>query len=203
MDLPLRAIARGERGRVRDRRVVVRHHDAVSDLRSLAPLLAALVGGPGIMAACGPLDEVGDCVSPCTGDTICIGTTCQPAFPRTYRVTLGVSLVDRDPDGACWDEPFCGSPDPYAELLVDGLSAGRTNESSESFSHRWTDQPFTVMLRADSRVELVAYDVDVDLNDFAARCTATPITASTLRAGQLRCGVAGESDVYADFELVE
>jgi hypothetical protein len=175
----------------------------MSDLRSLAPLLAALVGGPGIMAACGPLDEVGDCVSPCTGDTICIGTTCQPAFPRTYRVTLGVSLVDRDPVGACWDEPFCGSPDPYAELLVDGLSAGRTNESSESFSHRWTDQPFTVMLRADSRVELVAYDVDVDLNDFAARCTATPITASTLRAGQLRCGVAGESDVYADFELVE
>lgn len=164
---------------------------------------ALLVTGLGLLAACGPLDEVGDCPSACAGDTICVGTTCQAAFPRTYRLTLGVSLASEDPDGACWDEPFCGAPDPYAELLVDGLSVGRTNESSDTFGHRWDNQPFTVMLRADSRIELVAYDVDVDLNDFAARCTATPITASTLRSGQLRCGVAGDSDVYADLEVVE
>jgi hypothetical protein len=157
-------------------------------------LVLALV----LIAACGPSDEVGDCPTPCVGDDICIGTTCHAAFPRTYTLILGVSLDSRDNDGECWDEPLCGAPDPYVVLRVDGQELGRTDEASDTFGHRWSERPFMVTLRAGSVVELVASDGDVDLDDPAARCIASPITAAALRSGQIDCAPVAGSAVFAD-----
>ena len=158
------------------------------------PLLLLLVAA----AACAPFDEVGDCTTACLGDQICVGTTCAPAFPRSYQLELYASLGSRDPDGACWDDLFCGAPDPYVTVRVDGVNVYRTREASESFSARYPGERVTVSLRSGSEVFLEAWDSDVDLDDFAARCAVT-VSASTLRRGELRCTTFGvdESSVGA------
>lgn len=161
-------------------------------------LSAALLGGALAGIGCAPFDEVGDCLSPCVGDTLCIGTTCEPAFPRTYTMTLAVSMATRDPNGQCWDEPFCGEPDPFAVVKLDGVEIGRTPEQSGSFAS-WPGRPFTLTLDRPRSVSIEIFDSDVDVDDFAARCEATPVTAADLRRGRLSCPTRpGESSISAD-----
>lgn len=81
------------------------------------------VSDTAIVDSCG-----GDDICLCPGgiDEECTGTgSCEYALGRTYRIrVLVLGLPDRDPDGACWDEPGCGAPDPFVDFIVDGVSYG-------------------------------------------------------------------------------
>ncbi len=161
---------------------------------SLVILSAATACGPGGSTA-------DDCPTACTGDTVCVAAQCVPLFPRDFELTVVVSLASQDPDGNCWDEPFCGDPDPLVTVAVDGREVARTSEADDTLSHRWTDRPIVVSLTETSEVRLEAYDVDVDTNDFAARCVVKPITAAMVRNGRVTCTpAAGESSVEALIE---
>lgn len=163
-------------------------------------ILASLLILPALVA-CGGVVEDDGCAVACTGDTVCVDTQCVPLFPRSYRLVLQVSLASEDPDGSCWDEPFCGDPDPRATLSLDGREVGRTDEASDTRSFRWVDQPFTVTLDTTTEVTLEVVDVDVDVNDAAARCVVKPVTASMVRGGRISCfPSAGESSIEATIE---
>jgi hypothetical protein len=45
-------------------------------------------------AACGP----------CSGDTVCVGSSCETAFPRSYDFTIGaLTMPPLDNSGGGWD----------------------------------------------------------------------------------------------------
>lgn len=163
----------------------------------VAPVLILL------LAACEPIDDdrLDTCSPTCSGDTLCIEGLCEPAFPRSYQLTLEVAMGSEDPDGECWDDPLCGEPDPIAIVTIDGREVGRTPEADDTFSHRWIDDPIVVRLETDSVLTLEVIDSDVDLDDLATRCQLSPVTAEMLRTGELSCSVGfGETRVAAAVE---
>jgi hypothetical protein len=105
-----------------------------------------------------------------------------------------------DPDGACWDEPFCTDPDPIVTVSVDGRILGQTSEAGGSYTNTWGSEPIGATLTAGAKIELTAYDVDVDFNDFAASCMTTA-SVELVRSGEIRCTArAGQSTVGATID---
>src|SRR5262245_52824672 len=88
-------------------------------------------GSSGGICEMGTCDAQGSCgcdeLNPnsCSGEQICVAQRCENAFPRIYLVAIGQAhLADRNPNGACWDEPGCGAPDPLVAIFVDGMNVG-------------------------------------------------------------------------------
>lgn len=140
----------------------------------------------------------GAIVDSCRGDVICVCPggidaecadtgLCEYAYGHTYQIrVLVLGLPDRDPDGACWDEPGCGAPDPFVEFIVDGMSYGTTPSFPDVFETAVGYEVFAP-LNFGSTIELRVVDEDTFASDAAFSCTKTDIDASYLRGRGMVC----------------
>ncbi len=128
----------------------------------------------------------------CSGETICIGTTCEAAFPRFYTLTVGdVTIAQRDDNGECWDAA-CGAPDPFLVILVNGAELGRTSTRQDVFSASF-DEAFDIELVAGSELRVAMFDEDLTDDDIIVACGADSLDAATIRLRDLAC--AGDTSV--------
>lgn len=142
----------------------------------------------------GPIDaECSESDDDCFGDDICIRGYCEPAYARTYELSIDeVVLPSTDPNGQCWDVP-CGPPDPYIVVRVDGREVGVTDEASDRFEASFGDI-FTFDVDYGSSLEINLYDADIDTDDLALDCSARPIDTRLLRSRFITCGSRGQSN---------
>lgn len=141
----------------------------------------------------------------CVGDDICIcpGSppsafcddtgACSTAFGRRYQIFVAsVMLPDRRPDGMCWDGPGCGAPDPFVEVLVNGILIGTSPAASNTFNAT-LNYGVDANITAGSSIALNFYDQDIAAHDGAIGCVFDSVTAALLRNRNLGCsGMFGD-----------
>ena len=140
-------------------------------------------------------DAPGPCAAQadtCTGETICIAGSCEPAFGRFYDIgALSVSLPATDPNGYYWD--FAGgAPDIFVRIHVNGALRATTTGVTDQFTAMFAG-PYPVQPIGGGWLELVAYDEDVTTSELAFTCTANPLTAAQLRSRKLACAAGGST----------
>jgi len=140
----------------------------------------------------------------CTGDDICIcpggsaeplceGTgTCSTAYGRRYSIFVGsLTLPDRRPDGMCWDA-FCGAPDPFVQIRVNGGLLGTSPAVADSF-RATLNYGVESNITAGSSIEIAVFDQDVSADDGAFTCRFASVDSALLRGRDLSCsGALGE-----------
>lgn len=126
----------------------------------------------------------------CTGETICIASKCEPAFPRVYRITNVVaSMPTTNPNNnSDWDAGG-GAPDLF---LGDQNGTPISTAVQDQFSATFAG-PFEVQLVAGNALRLDVWDEDVAADDFAFACQANPVTAALLRSRTFACSGNGAS----------
>lgn len=173
-------------------------------------MLAALVAGCGgaepaekaATAPAGLCEDVGDpCDGSCSEPTVCVHGVCVDAFPRRYRISVGlVEFAELAPDGKPWDASEDGSgpaPDPYVRIRVgnDAPFSLEAQPHPDTFS-----ADFTGAVGAGTVVELRDYDTlqitvmdddgpgpgDTRLGELAAEWESGQLTHAGI-AEALRC----------------
>jgi len=134
---------------------------------------------------CSPADP-----NSCAGETICIGTTCEPAFDRIYRFSsIAITAAAKNPGGSAWD-PFGGAPDPFVEVKLNATSILVTANHSDVFAATYTES-VEQQIVAGSALEMTMSDADIGGNDLMLDCTIDPLTADALRHGVVECDGSG------------
>lgn len=132
----------------------------------------------------------------CTADTVCIGTTCQPAFPHAYAITqLSITAPAVRPDGMPWSSAPDGSPSLYADISVAGAVITTTMVNPTSYNATFAG-PFAVTL--DANVDL---DVKASSNDGSGAllvydCDVPMVSALVLRTHYILCSGTGTTLNY-------
>lgn len=110
-------------------------------------------------------------VDSCTGREICIDGFCEPAFGRRYGLGLyNVIVPERKLNGDCWDA-FCGAPDPFANVYVDGDFVGGAPTIQDTFDARWDIDLGRVTVIDGSQLVIEVFDADVSEHDGITICT--------------------------------
>lgn len=134
---------------------------------------------------CSPADP-----NSCSGETICIGTTCEAAFNRIYSFSMiSVKVASLNQGGSAWDV-LGGAPDPQVTVKLNGTTILSTGSKGDVFSaafNETTDQQIV----AGSKLELQSSDADVNAADKILNCVADPLSADLLRARVLQCDGTG------------
>jgi len=131
------------------------------------------------------LCSVGDPNS-CAGETICVGTMCEPAFNRIYTFSeISVTVATKNPGGSAW-EPLGGAPDPFVEVKLNGTSILKTANVSDVFAATYTESTDQQIV-AGSTLQLTMSDADVTGDDLILDCTIDPLTADELRHAVVEC----------------
>lgn len=131
----------------------------------------------------------------CTGENVCVNSSCVAAFPRVYSVrNIRVMLPTTDPDGAGWDAGG-GAPDIFVNVYVAAL-VGTSPVVDNVFAATFPG-PFDVSLVGGGTLTVEALDEDVTVNDVAVRCTANPITAANVRSRALACSATATTGSIA------
>src|SRR5262245_3461125 len=126
----------------------------------------------------------------CSGETICIGTTCEAAFDRIYRFSgIAVTVAAQDPAGAAWD-PLGGAPDPFVAVKLNGTSIVTTANVSDVFAATYTETTDQTIV-AGSSLQMTMSDADVGGDDVILDCTIDPLAADALRRGVVECDGSG------------
>lgn len=130
--------------------------------------------------------------SDCTGETICVGTMCEPAFGRIYHFSqIAVTVAAQNPGGSAWD-PFGGAPDPQVVITLNGTDIIKTGVASDTFSATYTDTNDTEII-AGSTLELHVTDSDVGAADEILDCKIDPLGADVLRQIVVGCAGSGQT----------
>lgn len=140
----------------------------------------------GQQPSCNPQNDT------CGGETICIGSSCEPAFGRTYRVSIAsLAVAAQNGDAEAWDA-FGGAPDPYVVVFLNGTNVLQTAEAQDTFSPTYPDA-VDLIIPAGARVTVEVWDGDVSDDDWIFGCVADPLTADFLRGWGFECNQAGSS----------
>ncbi|MEO6777312.1 MAG: hypothetical protein ABI467_30570 [Kofleriaceae bacterium] len=132
----------------------------------------------------------------CTGDTVCIGTTCQPAFPHAYAITqLSVTAPPLRPDGMPWNAGEDGSPNLFAEVSVAGAVVTTTSVNPMSYNATFAG-PYTVMLDANVDLDIKASNNDGTATQVVADCDVPMVSALVLRTHYILCSGTGTTLNY-------
>lgn len=126
----------------------------------------------------------------CTGEMICVASSCVAAFPRVYRVTnISVMVPTTNPvGGGAWDVGG-GAPD----MFIGEGSGGATKLSAvvqDQFSATFPG-PIQFNLIGGSTLRIDVWDEDVTTNDPVTACQRAPITAAALRSRTFNCAGSG------------
>jgi hypothetical protein len=150
------------------------------------------------IAACGGGDDGGgddggscsEAVDDCSGETICIGGSCEDAFGRVYEVrSVEIMVPTTDLQGEDWDLGG-GAADLLLEVMVNGTVVASAPAVQDSFSATFAG-PYNVQPVAGGDLAIVVYDEDISANDLAFGCEASPLTAEHLRGRALACMSGG------------
>ena len=124
-------------------------------------------------------------VNGCSGEQVCVGGSCEDAFPRWYNITLRSALVPSDNRGMGWDV-LGGLPDPMAFLIQNGEVVGSTPTASDTVTPFWNED-FIIEMNAFDQLEVVVVDVDVAVDDDITSCDYGVLSAAQIRGGDLSC----------------
>jgi len=158
-------------------------------------LVAVLLAGCSVDDGTTPTCTVAS-TDTCTGDTVCIGTTCQPAFPHAYAITqLSITAPAVQMNGMPWSSAPDGSPSLYADISVAGAKITTTMVNPTSYNATFSG-PFAVSL--DANVDL---DVKASSNDGSGvlpvyDCDVPMISALVLRTHYVLCSGPGVTMNY-------
>ena len=158
-------------------------------------LVAVLLAGCSVDDGTTPTCTVAS-TDTCSGDTVCIGTTCQPAFPYAYAITqLSITAPAVQTNGMPWSSAPDGSPSLYADISVAGAKITTTMVNPTSYNATFSG-PFAVTL--DANVDL---DVKASSNDGSGAllvydCDVPMISALVLRTHYVLCSGPGVTMNY-------
>jgi len=134
---------------------------------------------------CSPADP-----SSCAGETICIGTTCEPAFNRIYTFgQISITVAAKNQGGGDWD-PLGGQPDPQVAVKLNGTQVLSTGFKDNVFTAAFTESTDQQIVGG-SKLELDMSDDDGIGDDHIFGCTHDPITADDLRQAVIQCDGSG------------
>ncbi|MEO8550034.1 MAG: hypothetical protein ABI678_08670 [Kofleriaceae bacterium] len=132
----------------------------------------------------------------CTGDTVCIGTTCQAAFPHAYAITnLSITAPNLRMDGMPWDPEDDGAPDLYAEISVGGALVATTDVNQNTYNATFAG-PFTVMLDTNVAIDVTASDKDDAASELVYDCSVPMVSPLLLRVRHVLCSGTGVTMNY-------
>jgi putative transposase len=128
----------------------------------------------------------------CSGSDICIVDACEPAFGRTYDVSVfNLTINTTNPKGTSWDS-VGGAPDPYVVISINDGEVLYTSEVQDTFEPTFADST-TVVIPAGAKFRFDAWDSDVDPADWIIGCEIDPLTADYLRAFGPTCTGTAET----------
>lgn len=132
----------------------------------------------------------------CSGDTVCIGTTCQPAFPHAYAITqLSITAPAVRPDGMPWSSAPDGSPSLYADISVAGAVITTTMVNPTSYNVTFTG-PYAVTLDANVNLDVKASSNDGSGAQLVYDCDVPMVSALILRTHYVLCSGTGTTLNY-------
>jgi hypothetical protein len=124
----------------------------------------------------------------CTGDTVCIGTTCQNAFPHAYAITqLSITAPQLQPPD--------GSPNLYADISVAGTPIMTTATNPMSYNATFAG-PYAVTLDANVDLDVKASNSDGAAMELVYDCDVPMISALVLRTHYVLCSGVGTTLNY-------
>lgn len=148
-------------------------------------------GADAASAGCDPRQP-----SDCSGETICIGDSCESAFGRTYSVYVyNLDVASQDTEGVAWDGGG-GAPDPFVNVHLNGQLILATSIDQDTFTPEFGES-VDVVIPAGARLEFNAWDEDISEHDWILGCIVDPLTADYLRIygpvcqGNAETGTAG------------
>ncbi len=123
----------------------------------------------------------------CAGETICVNSTCLPAFGRLYRFGVyDATFATTDTNCQAWDVD--GSAlDPFFTVTINGTLIATSSKIDNVFSFTWNEASNPTVLTAGSTVTFDFYDSDVAVDELIASCEFSPLTADRLHVGQVQC----------------
>lgn len=145
--------------------------------------LASCNIGPGAYETASPLD-----CDFCSGESVCLDGGCEPAFPRTYRVTITKATFPKQPsqDQPCWDNTPCSGPEPRLRVFVNEeeiLSIAGHEDDYVVYG-----RVFDLELYPDSSLLITAEDEDPgQIDQIAVYCGFAPLQGKHVRSGVLSC----------------
>lgn len=132
----------------------------------------------------------------CDGDNVCIGTTCQAAFPHAYAITkLSVTAPNLKSNGMPWDPDEDGAPDLYADISVGGTIVATTDPVQNSYNATFAG-PYMVMLTAGTSLDVKASDKDDASSELVFDCPVPMVNALFMRVRYGLCSGAGVTINY-------
>lgn len=122
----------------------------------------------------------------CSGETICIGTSCEPAFGRIYRFSsITATAAAQNQGGSAWDV-FGGAPDPQVTVKLNGTAIITTGSKGDTFTASFSESTEQEIV-AGSKLQLIESDADVNAADKVLDCTIDPLSADRLRTQFVEC----------------
>jgi hypothetical protein len=147
-------------------------------------------------ATCTPSDP-----NSCTGETVCIGTTCENAFGRFYKIkVISAVFTETNASGGTWD-PLGGLPDPKVNLDINGTTFS-SPVISDTLSPVWNYLSPAVLIPGGSDFKINVVDSDIAGDDAAWGCENNPLGADLIRAGAVCGGTGALSAAHVNFAFV-
>jgi len=147
-------------------------------------------------ATCTPSDP-----NSCTGETVCIGTTCENAFGRFYKVkVISAVIPEKNASGGAWD-PFGGLPDPKVNVTVNGTTFS-TPVINDTLMPVWNFLSDPVLIPGGSDFKINVVDSDLTGDDQILGCENNPLGADLIRAGAVCSGTGALSAGHVNFAFV-
>jgi len=132
----------------------------------------------------------------CSGDNVCMGSACAPAFPHAYAITnLSVTAPNLKPNGDPWDPGEDGAPDLYVDIAVGGTIVTTTAIAAKGYNTTFAG-PYTVNLDANVSLDLTASDNDGATSELVYDCSIPMVSALILRVGYVLCSGTGVTMNY-------
>lgn len=157
--------------------------------------LVSLVGGCSVDDGTTPTC-IASMTDTCSGDQVCIGTTCQAAFPHAYAITnLSITAPNLKMDGTPWDPDEDGTPDLYADISVAGALVATTDVIQNSYSASFPG-PFMVTLDANVSLDVKASDKDDAASELVYDCGIPMVSALLVRVRYALCSGTGVTINY-------
>lgn len=124
----------------------------------------------GVSGACSggqvcKVDACADCAnsSDCDASSVCVSGRCTMASGRVYTITVYSGAVPpTNSSGTPWD--VGSGPDPYVQVLVDGVVKGTTSTASDTLSASWY-YSVDVLLTSSSVLAFSVYDEDIGTDE--------------------------------------
>lgn len=122
----------------------------------------------------------------CGGENVCVNSSCVPAYPRAYRVSIdSVTVPTRDSNGECWDAG-CGAPDLKVVVRLNGMAILTTGTAQDVFSAAFSDEA-VAQLTGGSTLFVTLYDEDLVEDDVIVTCGSERLDGFDARRRNWMC----------------